>query len=87
MAQIKKIKRMVVQVFAKNQRKLLNYKQIAAKLELSSSEEKNLVLLAIKQLIKTGALEEVQPGKFAAVFIASFIEGYADVTQRGGAYV
>ena len=57
MAQIDKIKRMVEQVFAKNQRKLLNYKQIAAKLELSSSEEKNLVLLAIKQLIKIGALE------------------------------
>lgn len=87
MAQIDKIKRMVEQVFAKNQRKLLNYKQIAAKLELSSTEEKDLVLIAIKQLTKTGALEEVQPGKFASVFIASFIEGYADVTQRGGAYV
>jgi len=57
MAQIDKIKRMVEQVFAKNQRKLLNYKQIAAKLEISSSEEKYLVLLAIKQLIKSGALE------------------------------
>ena len=57
MAQIDKIKRMVEQVFAKNQRKLLNYKKIAAKLEISSSEEKYLVLLAIKQLIKSGALE------------------------------
>ena len=57
MAQIDKIKRMVEQVFAKNQRKLLNYKKIAAKLEISSSEEKYLVLLAIKQLIKIGALE------------------------------
>ena len=57
MAQIDKIIRMVEQVFAKNQRKLLNYKKIAAKLEISSSEEKYLVLLAIKQLIKSGALE------------------------------
>ncbi len=48
MAQINKIKRMVEQVFAKNLRKILNYKQIDAKLELAISEEKNLVLLAIK---------------------------------------
>ena len=43
MAQSTKIKRMVEQVFAKNQRRLLNYKQIAAKLDLVSSEEKNAV--------------------------------------------
>ena len=51
MAQIDKIKRMVEQVFAQNQRKLLNYKQIAAKLELTSTEDKDLILLAIKQLV------------------------------------
>lgn len=87
MAQSTKIKRMVEQVFAKNQRRLLNYKQIAAKLDLVSSEEKNAVILAIKQLVKTGVLEEIQPGKFGAVFIANFVEGIVDVTQRGAAYV
>jgi ribonuclease R len=87
MAQLTKIKRMVEQVFAKNQRKLLNYKQIAATLDLVSSEEKNAVILAIKQLVKTGVLEEIQPGKFGAVFIANFVEGIVDVTQRGAAYV
>lgn len=87
MAKLDKIKRKVEQVFAENQRKLLNYKQIAAKLELTSTEEKNDVILAIKQLVKAGALEEVQPGKFAAVFTAQFIEGIVDMTQRGAAYV
>lgn len=87
MAQIDKIKRMVEQVFAQNQRKLLNYKQIAAKFELTSTEDRDLILLAIKQLVKSNSIEEVQIGKYAAVFIPSFIEGIVDITQRGGAYV
>jgi ribonuclease R len=87
MAKLDKIKRKVEQVFAENQRKLLNYKQIASKLELTSTEDKNDIILAIKQLVKAGAIEEVQVGKFAAVFTAQFIEGVVDMTQRGAAYV
>ena len=44
-----KIKKLVQRVFAEAGRKILNYKQVAKKLDIDSSEGKNEVLLVMKQ--------------------------------------
>ncbi len=84
---LKKLKQQIERLFADNPRKLFNYKQIAAKLELDGSEDRNEIILAIKNLEKEQVIEELQPGKYASRFVHEFIFGKVDMTQRGAAYV
>lgn len=84
---IEKIKRAVQKVFDGNVKKILNPKQVASKLELTSSEDRDAVILAMKLLVKEEFLEEVSPGKYISVFKHKFIEGKMEMTQRGTAYV
>ena len=46
------LKKQVQRVFTEAGRKILNYKQVANRLDIDSTEGKNEVLLAMKQLAK-----------------------------------
>lgn len=85
--QVQKIKNKITNVFAEVGRKVLNAKQISAKLELKSTEDKNAIIVGLKQLCSEGILEEVSAGKYIAVLKHNFIEGTVDMTQNGAAYV
>jgi ribonuclease R len=82
-----KLKRQIQQVFSEAGRKILNYKQVARKLELDSTEEKNEVLLVMKQLAKDKVIEEIDAGRYVTLFVHQFIIGRVDMTQHGTAYV
>ena len=84
---IEKVKRAVQRIFDGNVKKILNPKQVAAKLEVDSTQGRDEIILAMKLLVKDGALEEVSPGKYISVFKHHFIEGKVEMTQRGTAYV
>lgn len=77
----------ISKVFAESGRKVLNPKQIAAKLALESTEDKNELIRSIKQMVAQKMLEEVSPGKYVAAFSYRFIIGKIDMTQHGSAYV
>ncbi|MDZ4668297.1 MAG: ribonuclease R [bacterium] len=82
-----KLKKQVQRVFAEAGRKILNYKQVARKLEMDSTEGKNEVLLVMKQLVQEKLIEEIDAGRYVTLFVHQFVTGVVDVTQSGTAYV
>ena len=81
------LKKQVQRVFTEAGRKILNYKQVANRLDIDSTEGKNEVLLAMKQLAKENLIEEIDAGRYVTLFIHQFILGKVDITQQGSAYV
>ena len=84
---ISNLDRDILQVFSKNANKLLNYKQIAAKLDIQESNGRNQVIQVLQDLKTQNRIEEVQVGKFIMVPQSHYHEGVVEVTSRGNAYV
>ncbi|MCG9879825.1 MAG: ribonuclease R, partial [Bacteroidia bacterium] len=82
-----KLKKRVLGVFTDAGRKVLNYKQVAKKLDIDSTEGKNDILLALKQLASEKLIEEIDFGRYASLFVHQFVVGRVDITQQGSAYV
>ncbi len=80
-------KQKVQQVFAEAGRKILNYKQVAARLDFNDGESRTMILSAIKQLCAENFLEEIDTGRYILKFIPQFITGRVDMTQNRAAYV
>jgi ribonuclease R len=83
----KKLRKLIENLFASNRKKAFNYKQIAAQLDISDGKGKEIIIRILKLLEKEGIIEELAPGKYAALFVPAFIEGRLDITQRGTGYV
>jgi len=81
------LKNSINKLYTSAGKKVFNPKQIAAKLNITSTEETNLLIKTLKQLVAEGILEEISPGKYINVFKHDFIEGIVDMTQHGSAYV
>lgn len=77
----------ILQVFNQNSNKLLNYKQIAAKLNITDANGRNLVIQELHDLKAQDRIEEVERGKFIMVAKSHYFEGVVEVTSRGNAYV
>ena len=80
-------KEKVQQVFESVGRKILNYKQVAARLDVNDGESRNMILAAIKQLCAEEFLEEIDTGRYILKFIPEFVSGKVDMTQNKAAYV
>lgn len=81
------LKKRVLGVFNDAGRKVLNYKQVAKKLDIDSSEGKNEILLALKQLATEKLIDEIGFGRYSSLFVHQFAIGRVDITQQGSAYV
>ena len=77
----------ILQVFNQNSNKVLNYKQIAAKLNILDANGRNLVIQELQDLKAQDRIEEVERGKFIMVPKTHYYEGIVEVTSRGNAYV
>lgn len=84
---LKFVRKEVEKLFGNNRKKAFNYKQIAAALEIDSTQGKNLIIRTLKQLEKDGLIEEIMPGKYLAAFTSQFITGRVDLTQKGYAFI
>jgi ribonuclease R len=85
-SKLKNIKRELEKLFSENKSKAFNYKQLASKLELDSSEGKDAIIRNLKIMEKEGAVEEVMPGKYISLYVSQFLEGTMQLTQRGIGY-
>lgn len=81
------LRKQVQRVFTEAGRKILNYKQVARRLEIDSTEGKNEVLLVMKQLAKENLIEEIDAGRYVTLFVHQFVLGKVEITQQGTAYV
>ena len=84
---LKKIKNQIMDVFTQTPNKILNHKQISARLNFTSSSDRNLVIKAIGGLKAANQLKETSPGKFAMISVPKFIEGKIELKRNGIAYV
>ena len=82
-----KIEKSILGVLREDRLKMLNYKQISAKLGINDFNERDLVLRAIASLRKQDFIEEPERGKYRYKHSDHFVEGRVDLTSKGSAYV
>ncbi|HOO23951.1 MAG TPA: ribonuclease R [Paludibacteraceae bacterium] len=68
----------IMAIFKENPNKLLNYKQLSRTLGMNSTEEKQMVLAALEELLAQGQLEQVTYGKFRLNLRQSYVTGRLD---------
>src|ERR1700743_2462725 len=78
---------MVLDIFERNGNTPLNYKQVAAKLNIHDPEARGTILEIIKDEAKGKVLKELSPGKFQKLELKTFIEGKVDMTNDGSAFI
>ena len=84
---IKDLSKRILQVFNQNSNKILNYKQIAAKLEIEDANGRNQIVKKLQELKAQERIEEVEIGKYILVAQNHYYQGVVEVTSRGNAYV
>ena len=78
----------ILNIFADNPGKQLNYKQIASLLEVHDPQIRKLIYTLLNELANEGTLRETQRGKFKAnKTISKNIVGVLDTSKRGAGYV
>ena len=78
---------MVLDIFERNGNTPLNYKQVAAKLNIHDPEARGTILEILKEEAKKSVLKELSPGKFQKLELKTFIEGKVDLTNDGSAFI
>ncbi|WP_293915073.1 MULTISPECIES: ribonuclease R [unclassified Sphingobacterium] len=78
---------MIVDIFEKSGNKPLNYKQVAAKLNVSDSDSKAAIAEVLTIDPKNSPFIESERGKFQLRQIKVYITGKVDMTADGSAYV
>jgi ribonuclease R len=84
---LKRIKDQVLDVFSESPSKILNHKQISARLGFTSTTDKNLVIKALGGLKAARQVQETSPGKYAMIAVPKFITGVIELKRNGVAYV
>ncbi|WP_149273684.1 ribonuclease R [Pareuzebyella sediminis] len=75
-------------VLEKEPKKSFNYKQIASKLTLTNTQDRNQLIKRLGQLKDKKRIVEEEPGKYRALGTnKNHLEGRVDLTGRGNAYI
>lgn len=84
---IKHLNDNILKIFNQNSSQSFNYKQVASKLNIESSNGKHQIIQKIEELKQQGKLEETDRGKYKVIQKNDYYIGKVDVTSRGNAYV
>ena len=79
--------KLIIDVFEKSENTPLNYKQVAAKLNLSDAETRDVISQILKQEAKKGILAEPERGKFILKQLKTYVTGKVDMTADGSAFI
>ncbi len=77
----------ILKVLSKNSQKILNYKQIAAELQVTDQAQRLLINDILAELKSRGTVMEPERGKFKIKLEARIITGKVDMTSSGTAYI
>ncbi len=81
------ITRGIFEVLEKEPSKSFNYKQVAAKLNITDTEGRNILIKRLGQLVAKERIKEVEKGKYKSLSTKTVHTGKIEVTGRGNAYV
>ncbi|MGX5690230.1 ribonuclease R [Arcticibacter tournemirensis] len=74
-------------IFERNGNKPLNYKQVAAKLNLNDPESRDTIMELLKDESKKGLFREVDRGKFQLKEQKTLVTGIVSMTSDGSAFI
>lgn len=78
---------LISDIFEKNKNIALNYKQVAAKLNLKDKEASDTILEILKDQASKGIFVMPERGKFKLKELKTFITGTVDMTADGSAFI
>ena len=77
----------ILNILSKNPNKALNYKQIAAELNVTDHSQRLLINTILSELKKTQTVSEIERGKFKIKSFENYITGKVDMSSTGVAYI
>lgn len=83
----KKLAGQVKQVFQGEQKKIFNYKQVAARLNITEPAQRKKVSDILHELKKSGYIEEVNKGRYRMRQAGGYITGTVDMTRQGYGFI
>ena len=84
----KKFRGRVFKIFKENSSKSFNYKQIAARLDISDTQKRTSIIKVLKQLNAQKAIKEIEAGKYILlVNEKKYFEGTLSMKAFGNAYL
>jgi len=78
---------LIADIFEKSGNAPLNYKQVAAKLNLTDSDSKVAIADILSDESKSGKFLQVDRGKFQLRQMSVYVQGKVDMTADGSAYI
>ena len=78
---------LIVDIFEKSGNQALNYKQVAAKLNISDTDAKIAIADILNDASKSGLFQQPERGKFKLRQLAVYVTGKVDMTADGSAYI
>lgn len=78
---------LVLDVMEQHHNQPLNFKQIAAKLNIQDDAAKAVILEILRDESKKSVLKEISKGKFQLIELKTFVEGKVDMTTDGSAFI
>ena len=78
---------LITDIIEKSGNKPMNYKQVAAKLNLTDPDSRNAILDILQEDTRTGLFKEVEKGKYALKELKAFVVGKVDMTADGSAFI
>jgi ribonuclease R len=78
---------LVIDVFEKNGNQLMNYKQVASKLNITDTDSKITIADILSDASKQGQFQQPERGKFKLRQLKVYVTGTVDMTADGSAYI
>ena len=78
---------MIMGVFGRNPKKILNFKQVSAQLFINDKYRRSVINRTLDELARNRQLEQVEPGRYRLLGRAGYRTGTLDMTYHGYAYL
>jgi ribonuclease R len=77
----------ILSILKKERNQSFNYKQIASKLGVNDANSRNQIIKNLHDLHGKKEIEEVERGKYKAIFTAEYHTGKLDLAAKGNGYI
>ena len=84
---VKDLTRKILEEFNRQPKNILNYKQLAGKLQINDSNGRNQIIKKLEELKNQERISEISRGKYILKEQAHYFSGKVEITSRGNAYV
>lgn len=83
----RELQRDILEVFSLDKGGALNYRQVSAKLGLTTPDKREAVLRALGELTRQNQLIQIEHGKYRLESRQAYLVGQVDLTTSGSAYI